>query len=306
MYTKSFLVALLASLATAAPANMTSVTTTLANTPPTKIGSTDLAPAANAPTSPSSTSPSSTNPSSTSTPLTSTPPTNTTVTITLDMSTSTTSTLSTSTLSTSDGNSDYEDTTPEYNDAIYWDEEDDRQFIIMSYQPNYVKNKSSVIHKNIVQASGDSAFATNETVETLCVPGADCSLVHNETIFSFSSTTGRLRLDSLARTQNVFFEEYGEMTYQTFDDGPFDEDEDVAVLQGGWTHEPSSTIDGAGILKFDDRGFYCCDLVDVWPNLVIYADMSLIKERPEGRCFQIDLMTFPPNSTARPYAYGSY
>lgn len=176
----------------------------------------------------------------------------------------------------------------------------------MSYQPNYVKNKSSVIHKNIVQASGSSAFATNETVETLCVPGADCSLVHNETIFSFSSTTGRLRLDSLARTQKVFFEEYGEMTYQTFDDGLFDEDEDVAVLQGGWTHEPSSTIDGAGILKFDDRGFYCCDLVDVWPNLVIYADMSLIKEKPEGRCFQIDLMTFPPNSTARPYAYGSY
>ncbi|RDI81891.1 hypothetical protein Vi05172_g8051 [Venturia inaequalis] len=299
MYTKSFLVALLASLATAAPANMTSVTTALANTPPTKIGSTDLAPAANAPTSPSSISP-----PSTSTPLTSTP-TNTTVTITLSMSTSTTSTLSTSTLSTSNGNSDHEDTTPEYNDAFYWDEDEDRQFIVMSYQPNYVKNKSSVIHKNIVHASGYSAFATNETVETLCVPGADCSLVHNETIFSFSSTTGRLRLDSLARTQNVFFEEDGEMTYQKVGYESFDEEDDVDILQGGWTHEPSSTIDGAGILKFDGRGFYCCDLVDVWPNLVIYADMSLIKEKPEGRCFQIDLMTFPPKSTARPYAYGT-
>lgn len=182
----------------------------------------------------------------------------------------------------------------------------------MSYQPDYVESTRSIIHKSVVHAVGNERFAVNETSETYCVPGADCSVVHNETVFSFNALTGRLRLDSLARTQKVFFEEDGEMRYQEVDDGDFDgvddrdfdEVYDITGLQGGWKHEPSNSIGGAGILSFDGRGFYCCDRDDAWPQWVIHADLSLVEDRPEGRCFQVDLITFPPNSTARPYAYG--
>ncbi|TID21443.1 hypothetical protein E6O75_ATG04838 [Venturia nashicola] len=311
MYIKSSLMALLAVLAAAAPASMTSVVTTLPDTPPTSTSSTSTFSTS---TSSTSTSPASTvltNIVATEVPTIWFIPANTPLTSASPTSTSSTSTSPTSTASTNtdsdenDEESSEDDTqTPDYSDEYYWDEIEDRQFIIMSYQPDYVKNTSSVIHKSVVHASGNDALAVNESLETSCVPGADCSLVHNETVFSLNSRTGRLRLDSLARTQDVFFEEDGEMEYPRVDHEYYDEKYGVTRLQGGWTHEPSTTIDGAGILKFDQRGFYCCDMDPVWPKWVIYADMSLIKERPEGRCFQVDLITFPPKSNARPYAYG--
>lgn len=234
----------------------------------------------------------------------------------LNTSPTSTSSVNTASINNAISDEDHHENYWEVDMESYWKNDRHRKFIIKSYQPSNVKNKSSSIHKSFVNAADeadDNVLTASKDIRTYCVPGADCSIVYNETVFSLAPKSGRLRLDSLARVQDVFFDDDGQMTFKSVDIVEYEEETDDGEMheddiQGRWTHDQSTTEeeDGAGILKFDKRGFYCFEPhgPSRQSSWVIHADLSLIEKRPEGRCFQVDLITFPPSSNNRPYLYG--